>query len=29
VQMSAALEMTDLDRALAAFDRVGRALGLI
>jgi glycine C-acetyltransferase len=29
VQMSAALETTDLDRALAAFDRVGHALGLI
>ncbi|HEY7981930.1 MAG TPA: glycine C-acetyltransferase [Candidatus Eremiobacteraceae bacterium] len=29
VQMSAALETTHLDRALAAFERVGRALGLI
>ena len=29
VQMSSALETTHLDRALAAFERVGRALGLI
>jgi glycine C-acetyltransferase len=29
VQMSAALETTHLDRALGAFDRIGRALGLI